>query len=81
MASGRAADWEDPKNSRRKAARSVDRDPIRELHQGQRSYAPHQKAGHMTAPDHIANATSKNPCMRGPSTYEFRMEVQGDGYL
>jgi hypothetical protein len=59
MASGRAADWEDPSNSRRKAARSLDRDPIRELHQGRRSYAPHQEAGHMTAPDHIANATSK----------------------
>ena len=25
----------------------------------------------MTAPDHIANATSKNPCMRGPSTHEL----------
>src|SRR5271156_4405050 len=71
MASGRAADWEDPSNSRRKAARILDRDPIRELHQGRRSYAPHREAGHMTAPDHIANATSKNPCMRGPSTYEF----------
>ena len=72
MASGRAADWEDPKNSRRKAARNLDRDPIRELHQGPRSYAPHREAGHMTAPDHIAKATSKNPCMRGPSTYDFR---------
>jgi hypothetical protein len=71
MANGRAVDWEDPRNSRRKAARILDRDPVRELHQGPRSYAPHREAGHMTAPDHIANATSKNPCMRGPSTYEL----------
>jgi hypothetical protein len=37
MASGRAADREDPENSKRKAARNLDRDPISELHQGQRS--------------------------------------------
>jgi hypothetical protein len=59
MASGRAADREDPDNSRRNAARSLDRDPISELHQGQRSCAPHQRAGHMTAPDHIAKAETK----------------------
>src|SRR5215472_6882611 len=47
MASGRAADREDPNNSKRNAARSLDRDPISELHQGQRSDAPHQRAGHM----------------------------------
>ena len=34
MASGRAADREDPCNSRRNSARSLDRDPISELHQG-----------------------------------------------
>src|SRR6516165_4304792 len=56
MASGRAADREDPNKSRRKAARSLDRDPISELHQGQRSDGPHQRAGHMTAPDHFAEA-------------------------
>jgi hypothetical protein len=54
MASGRAADREDPNNSKRRAARSLDRDPISALHQGQRSDAPHQRAGHMTAPDHFA---------------------------
>jgi hypothetical protein len=59
MASGRAADREDPKKSKRKAARSIDRDPISELHQGQRSDAPHRRAGHMTAPDHIAKTASK----------------------
>jgi hypothetical protein len=59
MASGRAADREDPDKSSRNAARNLDRDPIREPHQGQRSNAPHQQAGHMTAPDHFAGATSK----------------------
>ena len=54
MARGRAADREDPNNSRRKAARSLDRDPISERHQGQRSWAPHHRAEHMTAPDHLA---------------------------
>ena len=34
MASGRAADREDPKNSKRSAARSLDRDPISELPSG-----------------------------------------------
>ena len=59
MASGRAADREDPKKSRRSLARSLDRDPISELHQGPRSYAPHREAGHMTAPDHIAKIFQK----------------------
>jgi hypothetical protein len=40
VASGRAADREDPKKSKRKAAHSLDKDPISELHQGQRSDAP-----------------------------------------
>jgi len=59
MASGRAADRGDPGNSRRSSARSLDRDPISELHQGQRSCAPHQRAGHMTAPDHVARTAAK----------------------
>jgi Transposase IS116/IS110/IS902 family len=32
MASGRAADWENPTDSRRNSARHLDWDPIRELH-------------------------------------------------
>jgi hypothetical protein len=71
MASGRAADREDPKKSKRRAARSLDRDPISELHQGQRSNAPHQRAGHMTAPDHFAEAEFNILRRRGPSTYDF----------
>jgi hypothetical protein len=59
MASGRAADREDPGKSRRNAARSLDWDLISELHQGQRSYAPHRRAGHMTAPDHSARTALK----------------------
>jgi hypothetical protein len=71
MASGRAADRDDPKKSKRRAARSLDRDPISELHQGQRSNAPHQRAGHMTAPDHFAEAELNILRRRGPSTYDF----------
>src|ERR1700749_1512180 len=59
MVSGRAADRKDPSNSRRNPARILDRDPISELHQGQRSDVPRQWAGHMTAPDHIAKTASK----------------------
>ena len=51
----------------RNAARSLDWDPISELHQGQRSYAPHQRAGHMTAPDHFARAASKTLARGGRS--------------
>ena len=71
MASGRAADREDPKKSKRRAARSLDRDPISELHQGQRSDAPHQRAGHMTAPDHFAKTALNVLRRRGPSTYDL----------
>jgi hypothetical protein len=34
-----------------RTTRQTDWDPIRGLHQGQRPSVPHQKAGHMTAPD------------------------------
>ena len=44
---------------------------IVELHQGQRSDAPHRRAGHMTAPDHLAEAKLKILRRRGPSTYEL----------
>src|SRR5215469_5083872 len=79
MASGRAADREDPKKSKRKAARSLDRDPISELHQGQRSDAPHQRAGHMTAPDHFAEAQLNILRRQGPSTYDLCNECRPDG--
>ena len=71
MASGRAADREDPKNSRRRAARNLDRDPTSELHQGQRSHAPHPRAGHMTAPDQFAKTDLNILRRRRPSTYEL----------
>ena len=67
MANGRAVDREDPENSRRNAARILDWGPISELHQGQRSYAPHRRAGHMTAPDHFASAASKSLARGGRS--------------
>ncbi len=65
MANGRAVDSEDPDNSTRNQARSLDRDPIRELHQGPRSYAPHREAGHMTAPNRSAKKTCSTPSQVG----------------
>jgi hypothetical protein len=47
------------------------------LHQGQRSDAPHQRAGHMTAPDHLAETQLKILRRRGPSTYDFRNSGNG----
>src|ERR1700709_1432806 len=77
MASGRAADREDPYNSRRNAARILDWDPISELHQGQRSYAPRQWAEHMTAPDHIAKAASKIHLTGGSSVPSYALAGAG----
>ncbi len=45
-------------------ARGIDREPIRGLHQGQRSCVPHRQAGDMTAPDHLA-LPSKSSCPAG----------------
>src|ERR1700756_1643203 len=70
MANGRAVDREDPCKSRRNEARHLDRDPMCELHQGPRSDEPHREAGHMTAPDHFAEAHSKR-FEGGASTYEL----------
>ena len=76
MVSGRAADRVDPSNSRRNSARILDRDPISELHQGQRLYAPRQWAGHMTAPDHIAETASKT-LARGGRPHMIYLENTG----
>ena len=75
MASGRAADREDPKKSRRSLARSLDRNPISELHQGPRSYAPHREAGHMTAPDHIAKIFQKTLARGGCPHMIFAIKI------
>jgi hypothetical protein len=40
------------------------------LHQGQRQYAPHQQAGHMTAVDQIVQNAKKSACQGRPSTYD-----------
>jgi hypothetical protein len=61
------------KKSKRKAARCLDRDPIGELHQGQRSDPPHQRAGHMTAPDHFAE-TQLN-ILRKRGSFSTRISV------
>ena len=50
-------------------SRQTDKDSIRGTHQGQRSYAPHQKAGHMTASDQTSSR-KKTLANRGPSTHE-----------
>ena len=39
------------------------------LHQGQRSYEPRAKAGHMTAPDQLRHHRQKHLAKRGPSTH------------
>ena len=41
------------------AARSLDWDPISELREDKRSYAPRRRVGRMTAPDHFAGTVSK----------------------
>jgi hypothetical protein len=45
-------------------------------HQGQQPYALHQQAGHMAAPDRIAERQN-NPCQTGASTYGPRFWDHG----
>lgn len=52
-------EWEDPEKLRRVSARSLDRDRFRELHQGHRKRAPHQRAGPMTGPDRSVKRNEK----------------------
>lgn len=56
-------------DSSHNVADTIDGDPIRELHQDQGSYAPYRQARLITAPAHRAEATTQNPCTRGPATY------------
>jgi hypothetical protein len=79
MANGRAVDWEDPDKSRRIQARSLDRDPIRELHQGPRSDAPHREAGHMTAPDQVANKSLNTLAGGGRPHMSYAQPVRQSG--
>ena len=58
MRTGRTGDRQSPFRVVRTKARQTDWEPIRELHQGQRSHAPRQQAGHMTAPDQLAKQSS-----------------------
>ena len=50
-------------------SRQTDKDSVRGTHQGQRSYVPHQQAGHMTASDQCFSRR-KTLANRGPSTHE-----------
>src|ERR1700722_17755208 len=56
-------------------ARNLDRDPIRELHQGQRPYAPHERAGHMTAPDQVAKTMLKTLASGGRPHMSFALPL------
>ena len=49
-------------------SRQTDKDSIRGTHQSQRSCAPHQQAGHMTASDQTSSR-KKTLANRGPSTH------------
>jgi hypothetical protein len=70
-------DWEDPNKSTRTSARNLDRDPIRELHQGQRPYAPHQRAGHMTHPNRSPQRSS-NPLQAGAIHMNYAGEKRSE---
>jgi len=54
------------------------RDPIRGKHEGQRSYAPHQQAGQMTAPDQPCIDTEKTLANMAPSTDDPRPTNRGN---
>ena len=42
-----------------------------DLHQGQRSWSRDEKAGHMTAPDHLAETSTNSLAKQEPSTHEL----------
>lgn len=50
--------------------RSSDRDPVRGLHQGQRSYPPRQQAGHMTATCNDQHQIKSTLAKQEPSTHD-----------
>ena len=50
----------------------MNRDPIRGKHEGQRSYAPRQQAGQMTAPDQTCIDIEKTLANNAPSTDDPR---------
>jgi hypothetical protein len=51
-------------------ARSSDQDPASGLHQGQRSIAPHTKAGHMTATQNNQSQLKSILAKQEPSTHD-----------
>ena len=77
MRTGRTGDRQSPFRVVRTKARQTDWEPIRELHQGQRSHAPRQQAGHMTAPDQLAKRSSKPLARRGRPHRTLRPDASG----
>jgi len=59
-----------PPRPHERKARSHDRILIVGLHQGQRTYAPHRQAGHMTAADQIVRSAKIVLAMEGPGSAE-----------
>ncbi len=55
----------DPEALSEHQARCREWDPIRAVHQGQRSSVPHEQAAHMTAPDRLAEPLNKTLAQRG----------------
>src|SRR3954465_7640870 len=55
----------DPEALSEHQARCREWDPIRAVHQGQRSSVPHKQAAHMTAPDRLAEPLNKTLAQRG----------------
>jgi hypothetical protein len=60
-------DWKNPLAVQRQQARYGDGNPIRGLHQGQRSCEPRKQAGYMTAPDQIVVNVKIILAKQGPS--------------
>lgn len=70
---GRTTERQNPAPSLGTKLVAMIRVPLRGLHQGQRSYVPRQKAGHMTASDTICSDQDFVLASGGPSTHD------GDG--
>jgi len=67
---GRAEERQNPFSSSSIKLVGMIREPFSGLHQGQRSCAPHQQAGHMTAPDLTVPSVHFSLATQGPSTHD-----------
>jgi hypothetical protein len=69
MANRLSRDWENPSSARHFECGKMIGTRSANIHQGQRSCAPRQQAGHMSALNHLAEASKKPPAPQGPSTH------------